>query len=275
MAGQGQDWISSTLRELRLAAGLSQTAAAKAVGKSQAGIARIETGRYVPREHEMAELCRAYRAPAGVRRQLVQAARDLREETTSARIAIHRGEAHRLQDRIKRIEEASAEIRSFQPVLVPGLLQTEDYARAVFAQGGDIAGEDLDRSVAIRMSRQEALTSDRKFTFVISEGALRWQAISPAVMAGQIERLGQLAGRMRVGVIPWTRAVDTFPVGGFELYDAREVTVGTWTGTSFITTPKDVADYVRLFGALEGLAVFAGAAEAVFVRVAAEYRALS
>jgi transcriptional regulator with XRE-family HTH domain len=275
MAGQGHDWISSTLRDLRVAAGLSQTAAAQAAGKSQAGIARIEAGQFVPRESEVRELCRAYRAPAAVRQQLIQAAKDLREETTSARIAIQRGGAWRLQERIRRIEEVSAEIRSFQPALVPGLLQTEDYARAVFAQGGDIAGEDLDRSVAARMARQEALTSSRRFTFVISEGALRWQAISPAVMVGQLERLAELAGRLRIGVIPWTRAVDTFPVGGFELYDAREVTVGTWTGTSFIASPRDVTDYVRLFGALEALAVFGKAAVEVFERVASEYRSLS
>jgi transcriptional regulator with XRE-family HTH domain len=274
VASHGQDWLSRTLHDLRKDAGLSQTAAAAAAGKSQAGIARIETGRYVPREDEIRELCRAYRAPADVRRDLIQAARDLREETASARIAIIRGESWRLQERVRRIERGSAQIRSFQPVIVPGLLQTEDYARAVFAQFGDISGEDLNRSVATRMARQDVLATGRNLTFVITEGALRWQAVSQVVMAAQLDHLAAAAGRLRAGVIPWTQPAGTFPVGGFELYDEREVTVGTWTGTSFIATPRDVAEYVRLFGALEALAVFGTAAQDVFRRLAQEYRAL-
>jgi transcriptional regulator with XRE-family HTH domain len=270
----GKDWISSTLRELRAQSGLSGVRAAALAGISQPRISRIESGVFVPTETEIRDLCRLYRAPAQVGRQLLRAAEDIRAEARPARVVLHRGTAHRLQERIARIEAESGEIGVFQPALVPGLLQTPDYMRAVFSDGGDITDEDLEKSIAARMARAAVLDSDRQFTLIMAEGALRWQAVSPQVMAAQLDHLGGLAGRIHIGVIPWTRSASVFTTHGFSLYDRRSVVLGTRTRTAFITDPQDVADYVKLFDSLTELATFGAAAQALMIALADDYRDL-
>src|SRR5690349_11180392 len=124
----GQDWLSATLGDLRRAAGLSGTEVARRLGTSQRRISNIETGRFVPREDEIRELAKLYRASADVRRQLLQVVRDLREEAPKARLVMSRG-AWRMQQRIARVEASSARIRAFHCAVVIGLLQTAAYAR--------------------------------------------------------------------------------------------------------------------------------------------------
>jgi transcriptional regulator with XRE-family HTH domain len=270
----GQDWVSRTLRDLRAGSGLSGSSAAGLASLSQSRISRLEGGISVPTEKEIRDLCRVYKAPASARGELLRAAEDLRAEVKPARMAIQRGAAHKLQQRIARIEAASGEIGVFQPALVPGLLQTADYMRAVFADGGDITGEDLEASIAARAARAEVLDSDRKFTFIVAEGTLRWQAVGPTVMAAQLDHLAGLAARLRIGVIPWTQPADVFTTSGFSLYDRRTVILGTRTGTSFITSPGDVADYVKLFDALEAMASFGDSAIELLTSAAGDYRSL-
>ena len=77
---RAEDWLSATLRDLRKAAGLSGTEAARRLGTSQRRISNIETGRFVPREDEIRALATLYKASPPVRRQLVQAIRALRAE---------------------------------------------------------------------------------------------------------------------------------------------------------------------------------------------------
>lgn len=266
--------LAGTLRRLREESGLTGTQAARVVDISQSRISRIEGGRFVPTDDEIRALCKLYRAPAPVRRDLLQAARDLRAETVTARTVISRG-SWKMQARFGRIEKMSAEVCVYQPALIPGLMQTPDYARLVFADGGDITDEELDKVVAERVARGDVLDSGREFTFIVAEGALRWQAGSPQVMIGQLERLAEVIRarpNVRFGVIPQSRGARVFTTHGFSLYDRRTVIVGIRTGTSFITDPQDVAEYSKLFGELEGLSLFGEDAVAVIQQVSAGYR---
>jgi transcriptional regulator with XRE-family HTH domain len=264
------------LRRLREEAGLTGTQAARVIGISQSRISRIEGGRFVPTDEEIRELCKLYRAPAEVRRDLLQSARDLRAETVTARTVISRG-SWKMQARFGRIEKMSAQVCVYQPALIPGLLQTAGYARLVFADGGDITDAELDRAVAERMARGDVLDSGREFRFVVAEGALRWQAGSPQVMIGQLDRLAEVIAtrpNVRLGVIPQSRGARVFTTHGFSLYDHRTVIVGVRTGTSFITDPQDVAEYSKLFGELEELAVFGEQAMLVIRHVSTGYSLL-
>jgi transcriptional regulator with XRE-family HTH domain len=274
---RGQDWLSATLRDLRKAARMSGQEVAQQLGTSQRRISHIETGRFVPREDEIRSLARLYRAGADTRRQLLQVVADLRAtpRASRARVIMSRG-AWRMQERIARVEAASARVRAFHCAIVIGLLQTPAYARAVFADGGDITGEDLDRCVAERLDRQRILDSGREITLLMTEGALRWQAVGPAVMAEQLGHISEMSRRprVRIGVIPWTTAADVFPLHGFSVYDDRAVIVGTRVATAFLTDPDDVAEHVKLFGALEALAAWDDAAREHLGRIAADFRAL-
>lgn len=270
----GQDWLSRTLRDLRASTGLSGVRAAKQAGISQPRISRIESGVFVPTDKEIRDLCRLYKAPPDIRRQLLRAAEDMRSEAKPSRIVMQHGDSHKLQQRFARIERDSAEIGVYQPVLVPGLLQTRDYMRAVFSDGGDITGGDLEQSIETRTLRAAVLDSDKQFCFIVAEGALRWQAGSPHVMAAQLDHLAELAGRIHIGVIPWTQPVQVFTTHGFSLYDRRTVILGTRTRTSFITDPLDVAEYVKLFDELTRAAAFGAEAQAIMAARAEDYRAL-
>jgi transcriptional regulator with XRE-family HTH domain len=261
----GRDWLSRTLRDLRADAGLSGVKAAKLAGISQPRISRIEVGRFLPTEDEIRTLCRIYSAPAETRRQLLQAVRDLGAEAAPARVVLQRG-AWKLQRRIAAVESGAAVIEGFQPAIIPGLAQTEAYARAVFGDG--LPDDQRDRAVAARMARAAVLRSDREITLILAEGALRWQAGGPGVMIEQLEHLVTLP----VGIIPWTQPVDVFPLHGFSLYDRRTAIVGTRTATAFITDPRDVQEYAELVDALRELATFDTGP--ILERIVAEYRAL-
>jgi Domain of unknown function (DUF5753) len=67
--------------------------------------------------------------------------------------------------------------------------------RLVFSAGGDITGPSLDKAIAERVTRQGILDSGRDITLIMTEGALRWQAVSAAVMATQLDHLAEIAGR--------------------------------------------------------------------------------
>ncbi|MCA1572844.1 MAG: helix-turn-helix domain-containing protein [Chloroflexi bacterium] len=270
----GRDELSQMLRQLGIDASLSGIEAGKATGFSQPTISRWERGLFVPRPDEVATLARIYHAPAAVGRRLVQMAEDLREEFTSARVVMHRG-AGSAQQRIGRIEAASESIATFHPAMIPGLLQTEAYARAVFGSG--LTGAELEKAVTARLDRQRLLTQPgRRFVQVLTEGALRWHAHSPGVMAEQLDHLAEVAElpAVRLGVIPWTVPARVFPMHGFDLYDRRAVIVSTMTATALLTDQLDLTRYVELIGELEVLAAFGDEARELIRRLADDYRAL-
>ncbi|WP_165956458.1 helix-turn-helix domain-containing protein [Kribbella antibiotica] len=262
------------MRQLRLDAGLSQIEAAAATGLTQAKISRLENGRYTPQPEDVKQLARAYQASPQVRQELEQTASDLSESRVYSRIVLQRG-AWRMQQQAGRIEKASARVRAFHPTLVPGLLQTPAYARAMFASVG-VAGEELERTVQARIDRQALLGADHDFTLLLTEGALRWQVTSPSLMVEQIEHISRSTqlSNVRVGLIPFSRPTGIFVQEGFDLYDAQAVIIGTTTATATITDDADVAVYDQLFSELESLAVYDYAARRELDRIAEDYRLL-
>ncbi|MGH3904866.1 MAG: helix-turn-helix domain-containing protein [Pseudonocardiaceae bacterium] len=264
--------LAATLRNLREQAGLSGIEAARRAGLSQSTVSRLETGRRAPTVKEVTALCKAYRAPTELRTALQTTARDLQAGTTSARIVLQR--PREMQERIGRIEQSSAMIRGFQPAMVIGLVQTLDYARSVMS--GRVSGPTLEQLTQSRKDRQAVLDSDRQFTLLHAEGALRWHIGSPAIMAAQLDHLAELTRRpnLRLGVIPWDRPLTMHARHAFHLYDTHTVLVGTESGTAFITDAVEVGAYDRRFSEFEQVAVFGAVAALVFERVANDYRLL-
>ena len=261
--------LSGTLRAARLAAGLSQTEAARRSGLSQPGVTRFETGMQIPTPAQVAALCKAYQVPAAQRRELVAAARDMRARQYATRPVLRRGTAWQLQAEIGRLEELSASIRDFQPLIVPGLLQTGEYMRLVF---GGLDPEDAERAVQRRLLRQLRLRPSQDARSVIPEGVLCWQAGDREVMAVQLGTLAAAAGLGRLGVVTAGTPVARFPVCGFTLYDLHTVVVGTLHGTSFQTVAGDVKAYAELWDDLAAVAAWGEDAAGVIRQAAARYR---
>lgn len=243
-----------------------------AAGFSQAKVSRIEGGINVPSPKDVLTLTQIYRAPPEVRDRLVLLAEDMK--AGSRRVVLNRGGVE-FQQRLARIEDASEYVRSFTATVVPGLLQTEDYARAIF-RTGDLSDQEIAEAVRGRMERQALLgAEDHRFTLLTTEGALYWCAGSPAVMASQLDRLTQpQPDGVRLGLITREQPVNCFPMHNWDMYDQRGVTVGLVSSTALLTNRLDVAMYDEWFAKLEELAVFDEEAHPVFQRIADEYRRL-
>jgi hypothetical protein len=194
----------------------------------------------------------------------------------SARVILRRG-AYRLQRQIAKIEAQTAHYRDLQVACVSGLLQTRDYMLRM--SGPVLADDDRDKFVAARLARQRVLHDEgRRFTFVMTEGALRWRAGPGAMMAEQLEHIADVSRwpSVRLGVVPWTAQAPpgVFPGHEIHIYDERLVIVGTETATANIQDPRDIAVYLSLFEQVAAIAVFGDAARSVLSEISADYRRL-
>ncbi|MET7850943.1 helix-turn-helix transcriptional regulator [Streptomyces avermitilis] len=122
------------------------------------------------------------------------------------------------------LEGAAALIRSYEPHFVPGLMQTEEYARVVLKSGaiGQTRPEDVDRYVALRMQRQELLTRENapRIWAVMDETALRRPVGGPEVMRAQIDKLLEVAklAHVTLQVIPFSSGPHPGTYGPFVLF---------------------------------------------------------
>ncbi|WP_028923668.1 helix-turn-helix domain-containing protein [Pseudonocardia acaciae] len=271
----GRDALSRTLRELRQAAGLSGKEAAEAAGIYASKISRIERGRTVPSEEDARLLAAVYRATPEERDRIVAMARDVKAEN---RRVVFKRDLGPLQQRFGRMLEQSALVRTFSPNVVPGLLQSPGYMRALFASD-DETPEAVDAGIAGRLAQQRILDDEldpRRFVILMVEGALGWAAGPRELMIEQVERIiaATYRSNARVGIVPFGRPARVFPPHSWQLFDQRAVIVGTHTATAILTEPRDVSAYVELTDEVEALAAYGDEARAVLNRVIDRYRAL-
>jgi transcriptional regulator with XRE-family HTH domain len=181
--------LALELRRLRETAGLTCEQVAEHLECSASKISRVETGRVSVSPRDVRDMLDLYDVPGEQREGLVQLARDSRQkgwwhafsDTMLPQFATYLG-----------LESAASEIRIYEVNLIPGLLQTEDYARAVIRAGMmNSPSEDVERSVALRMARQPAVTRDDppKVWAVMDEAALRRRVGGASLMRMQLEHL--------------------------------------------------------------------------------------
>lgn len=186
----GQVVLGRRLQDLRERAGLKREEAARILRVAPATVRRMETAEVALKIPYLQALLKAYGVPDGEAESFVQ----LAEEANKP------GWWQRFHDILPNwfsmyvsLEGAASLIRSYEPHFVPGLLQTEDYARGVLRSGaiGQTRPEDIDRYVALRMERQALLTREDapRLWVVMDETALRRPVGGPDVMRAQIDRL--------------------------------------------------------------------------------------
>ena len=179
------------------------------------------------------------------------------------------------------LEAEAVRQRDFQPMVIPGLFQTEDYARAVLrAAPNASSSEDIDRQVALRMERQAVLSqaSPPDLWVVLSESMLRVQVGGPAVMRAQLRRLLDLAERSNVTlqVLPFTTAAHVHPVSLFTILDFADsadptvVYLEHLTGSLFLEREDEVRHYTVVFDHLRAEALGTGHSVALIAEAAAE-----
>jgi transcriptional regulator with XRE-family HTH domain len=182
--------VGAQLRRLRTDMGLSREEAAEAIRASEWKIHRLENGQVGFKDRDVVDLLRLYGVtdPDEVAGFL-----EFAREANAPGWWQHYGDLLPQWFRAYvDLESAATLIRTYEGQLVPGLLQTEDYMRAVIAGAHlDELAEEAERRVTLRMARQTLLTRPDapRLWAVIDEAALRRPVGRPEVMRGQLERL--------------------------------------------------------------------------------------
>lgn len=240
--------LARLLRSLRLDSGRSGEQLATILGWSQSKVSKIERGRTRPSLSDAESWARVCGANTAALTRVTELAEAALVEARHWRVS-HQGSLARRQREIAALEERAALVRSFQPTLVPGLLQTAAYARQVLALA-DLSGRgDVAAAVAERLRRQEALYREQTgFAFVLTEAALWWHAEERSVLLPQIDRLLSVATlpNVTIRVLPLDAPSGAVPSHGFLLYEEDEesrVIVETHTRELILTDPDEVAAY--------------------------------
>lgn len=186
--------------------------------------------------------------------------------------------SHAVQEDMASLERRAHSIRQFDLALVPGLLQTADYATAVFRSLADVRDtpNDTDDAVRVRMQRQSVLyDSTKTIELLTSEFALRHPIGDQAVMAGQLDRLIALDGLRSVhfGIVPINTVLPVPALHGFCILDNDQVLVETLHNEATTNDPTDIAMYHRVADALSSVAVTGGPARRILQQVARELTA--
>lgn len=218
-------WVGQQLRELREAAGLTLKEAGEYIQRDASSVSRMEAGVYpakVPEVLAYVNLC-GVDSPRD-RDALVQLAHDAWQKGWwDGYVGDVAGE---LVDRIW-LETRATETRTFQLAVVPGLLQTRDYAESVIRAWGPRASqEQIERWVEFRMNRQQILTSEEpaRLTAVLDEAVLRRTIGGRHVMRDQLFHLADVATapNIDVRVLPSSAGAHASPDGSFEIFEMAE-----------------------------------------------------
>ena len=264
--------VGGALRRYREQAGYALEDAARVLECDRSKISRIETGQRGIRPKELRELLAEYGVPEG-------------EQAALVAIASRGGPGgwwHPYADVLPGayldyviMESAASEIMIYEAQVIPDLLQTDDYARAiaaaepghVTAEPGDAADEQREDAVAARALRRQAVLPGRRLWVVLGEGALRQAVGGPGVMAGQMSHLVRLIDDvpgLTIQVLPFSAgahaAAASASLAILRFPDAPSLGVVHLEGLSggvYLDSQEDVARYIRAFALLRAAALSA------------------
>jgi transcriptional regulator with XRE-family HTH domain len=249
------------LRDLRNRQHITVKTAAEELEWSETKIWRIETGQTSLRSHDVEIMCRIYAAPT----DLTEALMGLAKETKA------KGWWHAYGDVIPEnfdlylgLEEAASQLAWYEPELVPGLLQTMDYARAIIGAEPLIDADEVDRRVQLRIERQALIrrpTAPLALRVVLNESILRRPVGGREVMSAQLVALAEAAelSNVKLRVVPFSAGLHhglmsgpfevlRFPLNGDgQDSEPSTVYVDGYTGDLYLDKPAEVERYSDAF----------------------------
>ena len=191
---EARNALGKRLRELRQQAGLSGKELAESLSWVGSKISKIENGKQTPTDDDIRAWAGATNAENLIE-SLLAALHTLELQHAEWQRLLKAGmKSH--QGTLAQQDEKTKFYRGFDNTIIPGLIQTPEYARARFAQVAMVhkVPNDINEAVRARMQRQEMLyRSDKRFHFVLTEAALRYRLVSPDIMLGQLDRLLNMA----------------------------------------------------------------------------------
>ena len=254
--------LAAELRSLRDTSGLTRETVVERTGINAATLYRIEHGRVRPQTRTLRTLLDLYIVDHEKQAELVALLRDARQ----------RGWLHAYQSELPEhyttyigFEGEAHSVWDYESLFVPGLLQTEDYARAVIRGGLPNASRDeVERRVEVRMERQTLLHNENplKLWGIVDEAALRRQVGGPEVMQAQYQYLIEVSELPHVTfqVIPFDAGAHPGMPGSFILLRFGDaaipdvIYVDTMAGELFLEEVADVRRYKLVFEHLRAVA---------------------
>jgi transcriptional regulator with XRE-family HTH domain len=249
--------LGAELRRLREETGLTIDQVAEALECSQSKVSRIETGQVSATPRDVRDMLALYRVSDAQREAMVQIAREARQPGWWQKFVD-------VPDGVPAyvgLETAATSIDIYMSVIVPALLQTADYARAVIgAVRPDLPGAEIDRRVELRLRRQALLDQDSPpaLRVLLDDTVLRRPVGGEKVMATQRRRLLEDAARPAVTlqVLPVEAGAHAgmdgpFTIFGFPAPAERDVVaLDSAADALYLEGAEDVARYRRVFGLL-------------------------
>ncbi len=270
--------LGAELRRLREGAGLTIEQVAERLECSISKLSRIETAQVRPTPRDVRDLLDVYGVEDDMREALLQIAREARQ----------RGWWEAYSDLpkapIAAAEAAADSIRSYSQALVPGLLQTSEYARAVLrAIRIDLDASEIDRRVELRLARQQLLTRERplRLSAVLDEAIARRQVGGPDVMRRQLDHLAKVAAlrNVTIQVLPFRTGAHAamdgeFAILGFPEPGEADITYIEYATSDLYVEESDaVSRYVEIFDHIRDAALSPTASRALLTRAARELSA--
>ena len=268
--------LGNRLRELRRQSRLTGAKLAESLGWPPSKVSKLQNGQQTPTEDDIRAWTKATHAEAETTALLVSL-RTLKTRYAEWQQVLRPGlRAH--QHRLTNHDETVKLFRVFENTVVPGLLQTPDFARSRFNQVVMVhrVPDDIDQAVHARMHRQEILyRPDKRFHFVLTEAVLRYRLVPPEIMLPQLERLVALSAlrTVRLGIIGFEAPYAMDPRHAFWLLDDDLVRFESYSAELNLRQPQEIELYGRIFESLAGAASYGSSARAIITRVMDELAA--
>ncbi len=256
--------LMAELKRLRDAAALSQAEVADQLSWHATKVMRLETGRNAPHPNDVRVMLDLYGVTERERRDaLIQLAKDAKQKGwwySYRNWLLYR------YDFFIGLESEASSIWNFELAMIPGLLQTEDYARAQIRGGPSELGSDaVERLVEVRMTRQQVLTREDRpqLWAILDEAAIRRVIGGPAAMRAQLERLAEATddGRTTIQVVPYGAGAHPGTLGPFvilgfpEPHEPDLAYMETIGGNLYVDKPEEVRLYTTAFNHLRAVAL--------------------
>ncbi|WP_067825475.1 helix-turn-helix domain-containing protein [Nocardia inohanensis] len=262
---EASEALGKRLREIRRDAGVTGRELAAREGWHESKVSRIEHGKARPSTADLRAYC-AHCDAGDQLPDLLASLHNIDSAWLEWRRLLGTG-VKRGQQLALKLEAETTIIRNYEPQIIPGLLQTAEYAEAKLKRVIEFyrLPDDLDAGVSKRLERQQILYRRvHQFHFLISETSLYTTVGDHHVMCGQLDRLQAIIGMPRVtlGIVPLMAEAHVV-VEGFMMFDNRMVKVEAHTAELTVTQPREIALYGRAFDILAGQSVTGDAARAL------------
>lgn len=267
---EARNALGKRLRELRQAGGLSGRQLAESLSWPPSKVSKLENGRQTPTDDDIRDWTEATQSE-NEREGLLASLHTLEVQHAEWQRILRTGLKPRQQELIE-WDQRTRLFRAFEATVIPGLLQTAEYARYRFAEGIRRLKlpNDINEAVAARVQRQDILyRPDKRFHFVLTEAALRFRLCPPEVMLGQLDRLVSLTAlpNVRLGIIGFETQYATSPWHGFWMYDNERVLVETFSAALDLRQPQEIELYGNAFEQLAAVASYGRTARVIINRV--------